>query len=87
MRHEPCFSPTRLPTLGARDSGAATGLLMPISTSNCCRMPAAFSLRAVRSRSMPLVSIEPVATSTAAFDSATSCLICSRNLSAVDATP
>ena len=64
--------------------GGRTGLLMPISTSNCCRMPAAFSLRAVRSRSMRLVSMPPVAISTAAFDSATSCLICSRNLSAVD---
>ena len=50
-------------------------------------MPAALILRDVRSCSMPFVSIEPVATSTAAFDSATSCLICSRNLSAVEATP
>ena len=42
---------------------------------------------AARSLSMALTSNDPVATSTAALDSATSCLIFSRNLSAVAATP
>ena len=82
------FSPTRAPTLGVTEAGDATGgALRPISTSNCCRIPAAFSLREVRSRSIEAVSMPPVATSTAAFDSAGICIFTSFAWGLADVAP